>query len=162
MLRLARVQSGRERIVVEEVGVRDALAPAWARHIEPLAARGIRAALDIPRDVLVRADRAMLGVVLDNLCANAAEHTHAGGDVLAECLMPDELCVTLRISNTRAPGGHRVPAAAAHHADQPAAIHAGLGLSIARSMGEALGGSLDTADSNGRFSVTLTLPRAPR
>src|SRR6185503_4376546 len=62
VLRLARVQSGRERPALEAVKIRAALRPAWERWMIPLAVRGVHLDIDIPQDAIVKADRAMLEV----------------------------------------------------------------------------------------------------
>lgn len=165
VLRLARVQSGRERLAMEAVDVREVLIPAWERWIAPLSARGVRVAIDVPRGVFAQADRAMLGVVFENLCANAAEHTPAGEEVSAACFSSDRAGVVVRISNAarHVDGGPTTAEAPTARVDGDEAVHAGLGLVIARSMIAACGGTLEAEAHGGRFIVSIHLgrPAAP-
>lgn len=153
VLRLARVQSGLEPPALERVDAAESLRPAWQRWITPLEARNIRVRAGIPVGTFVRADRAMLGVVFDNLCANAAEHAAENGEVRAEVSTDARPMVTLIISNT-------MPGADDHHppmTESPEPLHAGLGLLIARSMLEACNGSLSTHQEGGCFVATIHL-----
>lgn len=152
ILRLARVQSGRERPVLEPVDAVESLLPAWERWISPLESRHIRVLASIPAGTLVRADRAMLGVVFDNLCANAAEHTPEGGEVSADRSDANHPEITLIITNTISGprGDHPIP-------DGTGQLHAGLGLLLARSMLEACDGSLATREENGQFVATIRI-----
>lgn len=146
VLRLARVQSGRERVDLQSVDAREVLGPAWDRWILPLASRGVRASLDIPPGISVRADRSMLAVALDNVCANAAAYSSSEGDVRAECRGDGPMVAVLTISN--APGAAR---------DEQAHTHAGLGLLIAASMVGACGGAMETDMIDGRYVVSIRL-----
>ena len=100
--------------------------------------------MNVPPDFTVRADAAMLGVMLDNILANAAEHTPRGGTVRAEVNEQANLCVTNTIGESDVPG-----------VEQP--IHAGLGLRTALAMAEAHGGSCDAQLVSDRFVVSLRL-----
>ncbi len=144
VLRLARVQAGREKPNLKSVNLRDVLGPVWDRRIGPLNARGVHSSMNVPPDFTVRADAAMLGVMLDNILANAAEHTPRGGTVRAEVNEQANLCVTNTIGESDVPG-----------VEQP--IHAGLGLRTALAMAEAHGGSCDAQLVSDRFVVSLRL-----
>ena len=163
VLRLTRVQSGIERPLLGPVTLRGALEPAWARWIIPLAGREITCEISVPEDIRVTADAAMLAVVFENLCANAAEHTPGGGVVAATVVGDEGGTVMLCLSNTRAglepqPGCARTLQATPQAAGQP--LHAGLGLSLAGSLVEACAGVLEVHASATHFAVTLSLARA--
>jgi len=144
VLRLARVQSGRERPLIETIDLREAVMPALKRWIEP---RAVRAELEIGNGVLVRADRSMLGVVLENLLQNAAGHTPAGGRVRVSATSENADRVTLEIRNAVGVG---------ERGDDDA-VHVGLGLVIARAMCEVCGGTLEAELRGDEFVVGVGL-----
>lgn len=185
VLRLARVQSGREVVALESVDVGGALMPIWKRLIEPLHRRNIHTEFAIERATSARADAAMLAVIFENLCVNAAAHTPGGGDVRVACHADHER-IHLVMGNSTGPTSNthdplhnthkgNSPHAQSHtsainnpptnplidtHAHLQADLHSGLGLLIADSMCQAIGATLRTAQTTTRFTVTLELQRA--
>ena len=185
VLRLARVQSGREVVTLESIDLDGALAAIWKRLIEPLHSRDIRTEFTIEHGTNVRADAAMLAVILENLCVNAAAHTPGGGDVRVAC-HTDHDRIHLVMSNSTGQTqnsndqiknnalDHSLHAQLRAHApvDLPSNqttdqgsnlqtnLHSGLGLLIADSMCQAIGATLRTAQTTTRYTVTLELQRA--
>jgi len=185
VLRLARVQSGRETVALESVDVGGALTTIWKRLIEPLHIRNIQTEFSIERATSARADAAMLAVILENLCVNAAAHTPGGGDVRVACHTDhDRIHLVMSNStgstqNSNDPIKDNAPDTSRHaqlcaqapielHTNQttdPRSVlqtnlHSGLGLLIADSMCQAIGATLRTAQTTTRFTVTLELQRA--
>lgn len=185
VLRLARVQSGREVVALESVDLGAALAAVWKRLIEPLHSRNIRTEFTIEHGINVRADAAMLAVILENLCVNAAAHTQSGGDVRVECITDHERIHLVMINSTGQTQNFHDPIKnntqdnsryaqlrAQAQIDLPANqttdqrsilqtnLHSGLGLLIADSMCQAIGATLRTAQTTTRYTVTLELQRA--
>ena len=185
VLRLARVQSGRETVVLENVDVGGALTPIWKRLIEPLHSRNIRTEFTIEQGTNVRADAAMLAVILENLCVNAAAHTQSGGDVLVACHTDhDRIHLVMSNSTGQTQNSHdpiknnaqdnfrhaqlraqaQIDLPTNQTTDQRSILqtnlHSGLGLLIADSMCQAIGATLHTAQTTTRYIVTLELQRA--
>jgi two-component system sensor histidine kinase BaeS len=134
----------------------------------PLAAdRGIELALGTVAPVTVRADRARLGQILDNLVGNAIRYTPGGGHVeLGLAAAGAQVLIAVRDD-----GPGLTPEQAArvferfYRADASRARSAGgsgLGLTITRSLVEAMGGTIEVASEGpGRGAMfTVRLPRA--
>lgn len=155
VLRLARVQSGHERAALTPIDLRAAAEPIWARVLGTAAARGVRLEMNIQKGARAMADEAMLGIIINNILTNAAEHTPDGGAIVAECPAGGAGRVVVRIKNDA--GRFESGGQSGGNAD---ALHAGLGLQVARSMAEACGGGLDTSMHAGQFRAELTLNAA--
>ena len=120
-----------------------------------------------PRRAAVLADRQRIGQVLGNLLSNALRHTPAGGTVSIGASLPDSGHVVIRVADTgEGIGAEQLPhiferfyrGDTARDRDHGGS---GIGLTIAKALAEAHGGTL-TADSPGpgRGAVfTLVLPR---
>lgn len=184
VLRLARVQSGREACTPEPVDLRALIQPSWARWVDPLAERDVRQSLTLPARTRVLGDPAMLRVVFDNLCANIAEHTPPGGRVTLALIddpraldrvaaangsgTPSATASTpsngmagfvgVRLANS-VTSADAAPPSRSRDTDQGSA-HAGLGLVTAEQMLRAQGGRMHAGRENGEFVATLLLPRA--
>ena len=185
VLRLARVQSGREVVALESVDIGCALMPIWKRLIEPLHIRNIQTEFSIERATSVRADAAMLSVILENLCVNAAAHTQSGGDVLVACHSDHER-IHLVMSNStgltqnsydpikdnaqdisrhaqlraQAPIDLPTNQTSDQSSNLQTNLHSGLGLLIADSMCQAIDATLRTTQTTTRYTVMLELQRA--
>jgi signal transduction histidine kinase len=117
-----------------------------------------------PRLPLVSADVALTERVLDNLIANAIDHTPAGGHIDVRLQVEDE-SVQVLVADT----GPGVPTADLPHIFEPfyrsadagrSGAHAGLGLAIARRISELQGGTLgvkNQAEGGACFILTLSM-----
>ena len=141
----------------------------------PAEARGLSFELDIPRNLpdRVAGDGARIRQVLSNLLSNAIKYTRAGGVTLALSSREGEegqLEIRFSVADT----GAGIPAEHAAKLFQPfqrlpgaeTETGAGLGLSIARGLAQAMGGSLTHAPNPGGgsvFELKLALePAGPR
>jgi len=102
--------------------------------------------------------------VVSNLLENAAEYVNDGGSIhVATENQPGN--VVLRIANT---GCNLTPEQAKRVFDpfwrgdesRTERAHAGLGLAICRRVATAMGGNIEASVTQGRFTVTLSLPAA--
>ena len=183
IIRLARVESGREVFEVRRVAV-GPVAHGCLRDLRAAAAKGrVRlSAAAPPEEVYVRADADGLATVLDNLLTNALRHTPPGGRVTAEWFADaparhpraaDEPAtrggepagtVTLRVIDTGEgiPAEHLDRVFQRFHRVDPARSResggTGLGLAIVKQMVAVFGGAVAVESAPGEgatFSVTL-------
>ena len=159
LLRLARVEAGRETFDVGRVAVGPVVADCVRRHRAVAEARGVRLSEDgPPHEVFVTADAAALGTALDNLLDNALAHTPAGGRVTVGWTGPDpgeSGRVTIDVTDTGVgiPPGHlgrvferfhRVDAARNRDAGGT-----GLGLAIVKHLVALFGGAATVKSETG-------------
>lgn len=165
---VSRAEERRLDLRRETVRLDDAVDDALRAAAVVFADKGV--ALDHRRDpapVAVRADPDRLREIIDNLLGNALRHTPAGGTVTVTTAgRPREVDVTVADTGEGIAAEHlnhlfdrfyRVDPARGRHGGG-----SGIGLTIARALAQAHGGSLHAAsDGVGRGAVfTLTLPRA--
>ena len=166
LLLAAQAEAGSLQLTMEDVDlarlVNDAVsacAPAAATRDIELVAIGAGAPV-------IRADQGRLGQVLDNLVANALKFTPPGGRVEVRALAADG-GARIEVADT----GVGIPAAEQRHlfsrffrterAHRDAVAGAGLGLSIAKALVEAHGGTITVASEEGRGTTfRVDLPRA--
>jgi PAS domain S-box-containing protein len=169
ILDLSRIASGRLSISAEPVPVTDLLRES-ADIVRPLAAeRGIRMRVEDANGLHVLADRQRLKQVLLNLLTNAIKYNLAGGDVAVSWEKGDEGTLRVHVADT-GPGipDDRIDRVflpfdrlGAEGSDVPGA---GLGLSLSKSLVEAMGGELTVRsepDVGTTFTVHLTLAERP-
>jgi two-component system, NtrC family, sensor histidine kinase KinB len=162
LLDISRMESGRQRMDVQEVSpatlVTEAVAPFH------MAARdgGVELEIILPEDLQpVRADAGRIDLVFSNLLTNALRYTSPGGRITVSATAEDRE-VRFRVADTGIgiPQKYlpqifdrffRVP-------EQEQETGAGLGLAIAREIVEAHGGALQVESREGQgttFSFTL-------
>lgn len=164
LLLLAQADAGRMEPQKETLDLAELL-DAAVDDLEVLCAdRGIRQEKDVSGPLPVRADRRLMGMVLQNLIENAAKYTPAGGLIRVSATDSGGV-VSVRIGNTggsippaeregifeRFRRGSSVGGAVAGH---------GLGLNIARELVRAHGGDLvinDTPEDWVEFEFRLPL-----
>ena len=78
LLELTRAENPAPVIHSEFVPLGDAIQQAWKPFAARAGERGIAMEVSVPPSLAARTDRALLGIVLENLCGNAAEHAMAG------------------------------------------------------------------------------------
>jgi two-component system sensor histidine kinase BaeS len=165
---LALAETGRLVLQQQKVAFGDLVDEAAGRHEAQARRRDVALRASIaPNLPKVWIDPGRVRQVLDNLLANAIRHTLAGGEVLVEVSTilesrgGDDAMVQCRVTDA-GPGFredqlHLVFERFKRAADSSGS---GLGLSIARDLVDAHGGTIDASNdpSIGGASVTFTLP----
>ncbi len=163
LLALARLDSGADGAPAAPTDLAALIDSTWETVAVRARKRGLRFDCQLQRPLERTTDAAKLGLVLRNLFENAVEYADAGGTVTIRGERRGA-AVYLHVANS----GSQISASqaarvfdrfwrgdAARHAS---AAHSGLGLALARSLIELLGGTI-TAESvaGGEFRVALTL-----
>ena len=167
LLTLARVDEGRMELHTEPVDLAELLTETYETAQILGEQAGVEVSLELPEQpAVVTADRGRIRQLIMNLVTNAVKYTNAGGTVsLGLAAGPDSVTIAVRDTGIGiAPGDvdrvfdrfWRADLARSRTGDR-AGI--GLGLSIARWIAEAHGGSIAVTSRPGRGSVfTVTLP----
>lgn len=155
LLQLTRIQSGLEQPQSENVPLLPLLARVCARHQDVVRARGmqIESGTVVESGLVIKADAALLEIVLDNLLGNAVAYSPAGG------------IVGLRVGGGGIEVRNAAPALRAEdlanlgrrfwRKDARGAGHAGLGLALAAAAARALKMSLAYELKDGVLHATL-------
>jgi signal transduction histidine kinase/CheY-like chemotaxis protein len=168
LIDIARIESGDLSLSLEPVQVRSLIHES-SQLMAPIAAeRSIRIIQDCAHPALaVRADRQRLSQVLVNLISNAVKYNQRGGSITISCQEEGTGQAIIVVTDT-GPGlspenierifipFERVGA------EQTAVEGTGIGLPLARSLTEAMGGQLTASSVPGQGAAfTVSLPRAP-
>lgn len=164
LLALARGEQGRLSINLESLPLKPLLEETWRRFAPVVEARQLRVHLTLA-PIAVRADSALLRSILGNLFDNAVDYTPTGGEISLE-IHPDHTSTTIRLTNTTDnldPGD--VPKLFDRfwrkEASRTGGQHFGLGLSLARTLAEAMGWTLAAElDDSHRLTFILRGPLA--
>jgi signal transduction histidine kinase len=168
VLDLSRIEAGRIEYQIDDVVLADVVTAA-ATMVEPqLAAKEIDFRVNVPGNLIVRADGEKLRQIVLNLLGNAQKFTPGKGavDVSAEPLR-DAKMVLIRVHDT----GIGIPREKLEAVFQPfvqvdsertrTAQGSGLGLAIARDFARGMGGDLVVESTLGKGSTfTLSVPSA--
>jgi two-component system phosphate regulon sensor histidine kinase PhoR len=165
LLELARSESGSVKLDREIFDLTDVATSVVNTISQRAAAAGVELLLEAPEEVFVDADRNRLTQVALNLLDNALRHTTQGGVVTVE-VTGDDASAYLRVRDT----GSGIPYQDLPHIFERFYVvdrsrtreHAGtgIGLSIARHLVEAHGGSLTVESVYGRGATFICrLPR---
>lgn len=164
LLFMARLEAGRLELAHVRFDpaqpVRDSVEAA-----EPRAARArVSLETELENGIALEGDEGRLGQAVDNLISNAIKFTPAGGDVTVR-LRRNGTSAVIEVSDTGVgiPHEHQEQVFSRFFRLSPGAKveGAGLGLPIARSIAEALGGSIEVDSAVGRGSTfRLRLPLA--
>lgn len=160
LLDLSRVQEGRVVLHAEPVALSGLLDEVVAAASGPAQAAGVTLTVEPPPDRAVDLDRARMRLALGNLVINAVRHAPRGSAVLVRAV-PTEAGVRLEVDDA----GPGVPADQRGRIFEPFvrgesedSEGAGLGLSIAREIVRAHGGSVGVSDApsgGARFWIEL-------
>jgi signal transduction histidine kinase/AmiR/NasT family two-component response regulator len=168
LIDIARIESGDLSLSVEPVLVRPLIEEA-GQLMAPIAAeRSIRIIQDCAHPALAaRADRQRLSQVLVNLISNAVKYNHRDGSITISCRAEGTGQATIVVTDT-GPGLspeniERIFTPFERLGDEETAVEGtGIGLPLARSLTEAMGGQLTASSVQGQGAAfTVSLPRAP-
>lgn len=157
LLRCTVAASLEEELCLEPVDLNGAVEEAVASFYGALVEEGVAPAVSLPEERVVRMlDRTALSRILGNLLANALKYS--AGDL--EVVLAPEGTVTL---SNAAPGLDEVRVGRLFdrfYTVETGRNSTGLGLSIARSLTERLGGTISARYGEGRLWVALRFPEA--
>ena len=155
LLRYSVAAGGEEELRLEPVDLNAAVEEAVASFYGALVEGGIVPSVSLPEARVVRSlDRAALSRVLGNLLNNALKYS--GGDL--DVTLEENGTITL---SNAAPGLDEVQVGRLFdrfYTVEAARHSTGLGLSIARSLTERMGGTIAARYGGGRLYVTLYFP----
>ena len=169
LLDLTRAGSVADATRVVPVDVAEAVREAWKQNEGCASARGVKAELAFEGMLSVQSDPVLLGIVLGNICGNAAEHAPEGARfrVVGK---GDAESVSVRFCNcadgiTAGDVPHLFERFWRKDAACTDARHHGLGLALAKEFTALLGGELEARlqavpeAAAQEIEFTLTLPR---
>jgi signal transduction histidine kinase len=163
LLELTRAEDPHRVVQKLPVRVADAIGAAWKLEEAHARTRGVNLKVSISPELAVESDPVLLGVVLGNLCGNAAKYAPTGSTF---CIGAERMGRSVAIH-------FRNPAPALEEKDLPRLFeqfwrkdearseghHHGLGLSVARDHARLIGGSLVACLREGReLEFVLSLP----
>lgn len=165
LLRLARITSGEAGLTHDEVPVRALVDELWNAFRPVAAARGLQLDHRAPPELTLSTDRTLVSVAFTNLLDNAVRFAERGSRIVCVASEGEDGRVRWSLENQTA-GLHEEDL---EHLAEPfwqkdasrtEKDHAGLGLTLVRSVATVLGGDVSFA-MNGAFQVTLDLPHTP-
>lgn len=163
LLELSRTEDPARALHLQTVHLAEAFATAWRPWAARADERDIDLILKMPPTLTVSSDPTILGVILDNLCANAAEHAPIGSPLrVSASASPD--FVTLHFENrtvnlTAADVPHLFERFWRKDTARADARHHGLGLALAAEFATLLGGSLSAQfRTDDQLEFALQLP----
>ncbi|PKN45079.1 MAG: hypothetical protein CVU59_10060 [Deltaproteobacteria bacterium HGW-Deltaproteobacteria-17] len=164
VLDLARLESGREEVHLEEFDVVPPLAE-MVQLLRPLAEeKGLSLTFEALPRITILSDRSMLVRIVQNLLGNAIKFTQAGSVSIMTQEQPEFLEIKVRDTGIGIPADQLQVIfeefRQAEHARARGLQGSGLGLSIARRSALLLGGTLTVESTVGEGSeFTLRLPK---
>ena len=166
LLELTRAEDAQRVVQKVRVALNDAVTAAWRPHAEQARVRRITPSIPIATDIAVSSDPVLLGVVLGNLCGNAADHARANSAFTVSAQRAKDT-ITVHFRNladalAQQDVAHLFERFWTKDEARSDAEHHGLGLSVAHDFARLLGGSLAARLRDGfELELTLTLPAAP-
>jgi len=164
LLLLARADARQLSPNLRPVELEPLLRQCWQPLESRAAARGLTVNWDLPPNLTIESDPALLSLVLRNVLDNAVTYADVAGSVEISAHAHSDRCEIV-ILNT---GCSLTPAEAAHLFDRfwradpsrsATGTHAGLGLSLCQKIMPLLQGTIDAAiEPSGTFSVTIRSP----
>jgi two-component system phosphate regulon sensor histidine kinase PhoR len=169
LLSLARIESGAEHLLLQDLPLRDLIHDCVQRHQERARAQAQRLEVIGPEHdgLTARADEEAVREILDNLVDNGLKYTPVGGSVRLRWWAEGESCC-IEVTDTGIGIGendlpriferfYRVDKARSRELGGT-----GLGLSIVKHLAQAMQGSVRAASEIGKGTTfTVMLPRSP-
>ena len=128
----------------------------FLKRMASLCAKPVSVSVE-PKDLLVYADESLMSHVLSNLLKNAVEATGQGGEISVRAWADKEEAIIIDVTDT----GEQIPADVAEHIFVPFFTTkpegSGIGLSLARQIMRASGGTLTLIQDEKRGIVTFRL-----
>lgn len=162
LLELARAEDPARALHLQTIRLAEALDAAWEPWKNRAAQRHIDLIRELPNGLTVHSDPALLGVILGNLCSNAAGHAPIGTPLRVTATGSNGF-VTIHFRNqaaelTAADLPHLFERFWRKDASRTDASHHGLGLALAAEFASLLGGTLSArfpSESELEFSIRL-------
>ena len=168
ILTLARMEAGKERVQMQDVGIHELL-ESVASMAEPLAAaKGLSFRLGItPQDMTLKTDPMKLRQVLLNLISNAVKYTDAGSVTLESNAVDGTVHFFVKDTGVGVGGEHLEkifePFWQVEQTTTRKSGGTGLGLAVTRQFVDLLGGRISVDSELGRGSAfQVSLPVQPR
>ncbi len=164
LLMLARLDAGQTGLDADDVRPVEMVEASRDRMMDRLSGKGVVFECEAPPQIVCRANRQMLTMILGNVLDNAAEYVNEGGSIHVAVRTAGR-SVEIEVANT----GSRLTDEQVSHvferfwradaARGDTENHAGLGLSLVKKAVEAMGGSVSASTRGGGvFAVILVLP----
>lgn len=155
LFRYAVLLAEEEELKKEPVVVGHVLEESLASFYGVLRQRGIEPEIVIPEQkVVCRCDRAALGRVFSNLLSNGVKYSD--GDLRVELREDGRILFSNRAASLSTVDVGRL--FDRFYTVEAARSSSGLGLSIARTLTERMGGQIDAVYKEGRLTITVQLP----
>jgi signal transduction histidine kinase len=163
LLTMARMEAGKESLQREPTDVGALLRSTWKSYDELARERALNVQWGMGQDLQIETDAEKLQVVFANVLQNAAQYANAGGTVTIDAARSNG-ALRVRVANTGCElAQHEVlrvfdPFWRGDASRAATGTHCGLGLPLAKTMIERLGGSIQAESTpDGRFVVAMTV-----
>ncbi|MDG2223424.1 MAG: ATP-binding protein [Rubripirellula sp.] len=174
MMQLARAQSGRSKMRINAISLRQVIADAIDSNAPVAEAKDIQLTIDLPEtDVIAKADHEALLTIANNLISNAIRYTPKDGEINVSCRVEETSCA-LVVKDTgvgiTASDQKRIFERFYRVEKSRSTVDGGtgIGLSVVKNLAEALEGEVSVNSrpgSGSTFEVRLprgiTTPDAP-
>lgn len=164
LLELARTASPSAVVRAERFALRQLGQESWTPYSDNAAERGVMLEIEIDPALEITSDRQLLGRVLQNLLENLGNYADEGSTArLIATPVGDK--VELVVENAFAGLDEELVSHAfdafwrSDDARSAVGRHAGLGLALCMQLVELLAGTISASGHDGRFRVTIVLPR---
>lgn len=168
VLDLARIESGRLVLSLEPLEPGELCRECLGQH-QPLAQdRGITMAVNVPSGLRIHADRVRLRQVLLNLISNGIKYNREGGEVEVGCAVQADNLLRIWVRDTGPGIDQEFLPRMFQPFERAAGVEGliegtGIGLTLAKSLTEAMGGTIGfETDSSRGSTFWIELPQAGR
>ena len=159
----SKAASGAVKVNAEVFDVRELLEQTVGEYSERLTAAGVEPVVHMPeREVNVLADGRLLGRVLDNLTGNILKYAQPGTRAYFDLLLSDNVAVIQLKNTSREPldiPAEELMERFVRGDSSRSTEGSGLGLSIARSLTELMGGQMELILDGDLFKAEIVFPR---